>query len=163
MSATTEPTEPTGPTEPQDSPVDWVAEHIRRYVETDGGDGQLWRGVPTLLLTVTGRTSGVPHRTALIYGEDGERFVVVASQGGAPEHPQWYRNLQVDPQVHVQVGPRRFAATASTAAADDKLRLWPMMVAIFPSYADYQRKTDRDIPVVLLEPAVPVNGPVSER
>jgi deazaflavin-dependent oxidoreductase (nitroreductase family) len=137
---------------PVDSPVDWVHDHIREYEESDGERGHTWRGVPTLLLTVIGRRTGTPRRTALIYGEDGDRYVVVASKGGAREHPQWYRNLQANPEVEVQVGPRVLKAVARTADPDEKARLWPLMARIWPDYEAYQQRTDRDIPVVVLEP-----------
>jgi len=135
-----------------DSPVGWVAEHVRRYVETGGEQGHEWKpGVPTLVLTTTGRKSGLPRRTGLIYGQDGADYVVVASQGGADEHPLWYRNLLADPTVTVQVKSETFDARARTADPAEKARLWPVMAAIWPAYDDYQAKTDRDIPVVILE------------
>lgn len=136
-----------------DSPRDWVADHIRRYTETDGEDGHLWRGVPALLLTTRGRRSGKLRRTALIYGRDGDRYLVVASRGGAPQHPLWYQNLVADPNVQVQVGPDKFPARARTAQPDEKGRLWPLMTAIWPAYDEYQTKTERQIPVVILERA----------
>lgn len=136
---------------PQDSPVGWVAEHIQTYVDSGGEEGHDWNGVPTLLLTVVGRRSGTPHRTALIYGTDGDDYVVVASKGGDPEHPQWYRNLLAEPAVELQVGPRRLRATARTAEGDERERLWLAMIAIWPAYDEYQQKTDREIPVVVLE------------
>jgi deazaflavin-dependent oxidoreductase (nitroreductase family) len=135
-----------------DSPTRWVNEHIRRYLE-DPESGRRWNGVDTLLLTTRGRRSGQLRRTALIFGIDGDRYLVVASQGGSPEHPQWYRNLAADPQVEVQVGAERFQATARTASASEKPRLWKAMAAIWPAYDGYQAKTDRDIPVVILERA----------
>ena len=138
--------------EPEDSPVDWVNRHIQRYVETDGADGQFWRGTQNLLLTVTGRTSGVPRRTALIYAEDGDDFLVVGSAGGADKHPQWYLNLVANPSVQVQVGARKFASVARTASPMEKARLWPLVVAVFPTYEEYRNKTDRDIPVIILTP-----------
>jgi deazaflavin-dependent oxidoreductase (nitroreductase family) len=134
-----------------DSPVGWVAEHTRRYVESDGADGHLWRGVPTLLLTTTGRRSGKPRRTALIYGRDGDRYLVVASRGGAREHPLWYTNLVEQPVVELQVGSERFRALARTATPEEKPRLWRLMAEIWPAYDEYQTKTERDIPVVILE------------
>ncbi|MEU5550589.1 nitroreductase family deazaflavin-dependent oxidoreductase [Micromonospora sp. NPDC047793] len=135
-----------------DSPTDWVAEHIDRYVETDGAEGHEWQpGVFTLLLTTRGRRSGALRRTALIYRRHGDAYVVVASQGGAPRHPAWYLNLLADPEPQVQVAAERFTARARTATAEEKARLWPDMVAVWPAYDDYQTKTDRDIPVVLLE------------
>ncbi|MFI6262249.1 nitroreductase family deazaflavin-dependent oxidoreductase [Micromonospora sp. NPDC051006] len=135
-----------------DSPTSWVADHIHRYVQTGGADGHEWRpGVFTLLLTTRGRRSGKPRRTALIYGRDGENYLVVASQGGAPEHPAWYRNLLADPVVEVQVGAETFTARARTATPEEKPRMWKTMAAIWPAYDDYQTKTDREIPVVVLE------------
>ena len=137
--------------EPLDSPVDWVAEHARHYIDTDGAEGHLWRGAPTLALTTTGRRSGQRHRTMLIYGQDGARYLVVASKGGAPQHPAWYLNLLAHPEVEVQVRGERFRARARPATAEEKLRLWQLMTAIWPAYDDYQTKTRREIPVVILE------------
>ncbi|MFG3708598.1 nitroreductase family deazaflavin-dependent oxidoreductase [Micromonospora sp. NPDC047670] len=135
-----------------DSPQGWVAEHIRRYVETDGAEGHEWRpGVFTLLLTTRGRRSGKLRRTALIYGRDGDAYLVVASQGGDPRHPAWYLNLLDEPLAEVQVGAERFTARARTATAEEKPRMWSTMAAIWPAYDDYQAKTDRQIPVVVLE------------
>jgi deazaflavin-dependent oxidoreductase (nitroreductase family) len=136
-----------------DSGVDWVADHVRRYVETDGTEGHDWNGVPTLVLATTGRRSGKPRRTGLIYGREGEDFVVIASKGGAPEHPAWYTNLQAEPRAAVQVGGERHDVRARTADVDEKARLWPRMARIWPQYDEYMRKTDRDIPVVILERA----------
>jgi deazaflavin-dependent oxidoreductase (nitroreductase family) len=134
-----------------DSPQDWVAEHARRYVETNGEDGYLWRGAPTLVLTMTGRRSGKPRRTMLIFGQDGDRYVVVASKGGAPQHPSWYLNILEHPEVQVQVRADRFQARARTATPEEKPRLWKLMTEIWPDYDEYQRKTQREIPVVILE------------
>lgn len=130
-------------TEVHDSPTEWVANHIDRYVETDGADGHNWNGVPTLLLTTTGRKSGTLHRTALIYGEHGSSYLVVASKGGAKKHPLWYLNLVANPGVELQVGADKFSATARTANDAEKPALWAQMVEIFPNYRDYQAKTDR--------------------
>jgi deazaflavin-dependent oxidoreductase (nitroreductase family) len=137
--------------EPLDNAQDWVAEHTRRYVTSNGADGHLWKGVQTLVLTTRGRRSGRLRRNALIYGTDGDAFVVVASYGGAPENPAWYSNLAADPNVTVQVGADVFAAVARTADGQEKERLWPVMATIWPDFDDYRKKTDRDIPVVLLE------------
>ena len=136
-----------------DSAVGWVAEHTRRYVETNGEDGHLWRGVPTLLLTTRGRRSGKLRRTALIYGQDGDRYLVVASKGGSARHPYWYLNLIADPNVQVQVGPDKFAARATTAPPEEKARLWRVMANIWPAYDEYQTRTGREIPVVVIERA----------
>lgn len=137
--------------EPIDSPQDWVAEHVHRYIETNGEDGHMWRGVPTLILTTLGRRSGKPRRLALIYGQDGDAYVVVASKGGAPQHPEWYLNLVDNPEVQVQVLADRFRANARTATPEEHAALWPRMAAIWPAYNDYQAKTDRTIPLVILE------------
>jgi deazaflavin-dependent oxidoreductase (nitroreductase family) len=134
-----------------DSPTGWVNEHIRRYVDSDGEDGHDWRGVPTLLLTTVGRKTGRRRRSALIYGRDGDRYLLVASQGGADAHPAWYLNLVENPEVELQVGPDRYPAVARTASPDEKPALWKAMTAIWPAYDDYQKKTDRQIPVVILE------------
>jgi deazaflavin-dependent oxidoreductase (nitroreductase family) len=134
-----------------DSPRGWVARHIRGYVETDGRKGHRWNGVRTLLLTTRGRKTGKLRRTALIYGRDGDRFLVVASQGGAKNHPSWYLNLAASPAVEVQVGDDKFTARALTATSDEKPRLWRLMASIWPDYDRYQAKCERDIPVVVLE------------
>ncbi|RLP99524.1 nitroreductase family deazaflavin-dependent oxidoreductase [Micromonospora sp. CV4] len=135
-----------------DSPEGWVAEHIQRYVETGGAEGHEWRpGVYTLLLTTRGRHSGKRRRTALIYGRDGDDYLVVGSQGGAPKHPAWVLNLLAEPQVEVQVGAETFPARARVATPGEKQRMWSTMTAIWPAYDDYQARTDRDIPVVVLE------------
>lgn len=136
-----------------DSPREWVNEHIQRYVATGGADGHEWKpGVPTLLLTTRGRKSGLLRRTALIYRRDGDAYVVVASQGGLPRHPAWYLNLDADPRVHVQVGTAEFDARARTATGEERARLWRDMAAIWPAYDDYQGRTSREIPVVVLTP-----------
>ncbi len=129
----------------------WIADHLRRYQATDGADGHLWNGVPCLLLTTTGRTSGAALTLPLIYGRDGERFVIVASRGGAPDHPAWYKNLAAQPRVMLQVAAEKFAATARTAAGEERARLWIAMAKIWPAYEEYRAKTTREIPVVVLE------------
>jgi deazaflavin-dependent oxidoreductase (nitroreductase family) len=130
------------------------AEHVRRYLETDGEVGYRWRNdAPILILTTTGRKSGEERLRPLIFGEDDGRYVVVASQGGAPAHPDWYLNLAADPNVHVQIKGDRFAARARTAEGEERARLWRTMAEIWPPYDEYQRRTDRTIPVVVLERA----------
>ncbi|GAA4069139.1 nitroreductase family deazaflavin-dependent oxidoreductase [Nonomuraea soli] len=133
-----------------DSPTGWVAKHIKQYVESDGAKGHQFHGAPTLLLTTTGRKSGLQRRTALIYGRDGDDYVIVASLGGSPTHPLWYLNLVDEPKVGVQVQADRFDAVARTATAEEKARLWPRMVEVWPAYEGYQNKTSREIPVVIL-------------
>lgn len=128
-------------------------EHVERYRETDGEQGHEWQsGVYTLLLTTTGRKSGEPFTTPLIYGRDGVDYVVVASKGGDDAHPDWYFNLVADPEVEIQVGVAVSPATARDASGDDRTRLWEMMVEIWPDYDEYAQKTHRDIPVVVLTP-----------
>jgi proline iminopeptidase len=127
-------------------------EHVRRYRETDGEEGYIWReGATILLLTTVGRSSGNPSTTPLIFGLDGDSPVIVASKGGAPEHPGWYRNLRKAPEVEVQIKGERFSARARDAQGEERARLWTMMNGIWPHYDEYQRKTDREIPVVVLE------------
>ena len=136
-----------------DSPTDWVRQHIRDYVQSNGRNGHLFRGVPTLLLTTRGRRSGVRRRTALIYGEAGDSYLVIASDGGAPKHPAWYLNLAEDPAVDVQIGAEIFPAWARIASDAEKPLLWQQMTAILPSYNTYQAKAARDIPLVIMERA----------
>jgi deazaflavin-dependent oxidoreductase (nitroreductase family) len=126
-------------------------EHIRRYVETDGVVGHEWNGVHTLVLTTTGRKSGMPRRSAMIYGQSGESFVVIASQGGAPTHPNWFHNLRVNPHVQVQVGAERFEAVARIAEGEERQALWSMMVGQWSNFDIYATRTERIIPVVVLE------------
>ncbi len=126
-------------------------EHVRRYVETDGAEGHDWQGVSVLILTTTGRRSGEARSTPLIYGQDGDDYLVVASKGGAPTDPDWYGNLVAEPEVSVQVRGDRFEARARTASPEERQRLWKTMTASWPSYDDYQLRTEREIPVVVLE------------
>lgn len=126
-------------------------EHVRLYLETNGEVGHDWNGVPALVLTTTGRRSGQERHSALIYGRLGDAYVIIASQGGAPTHPLWYLNLTADPAVTLQVGADRFAARARTAEGAERDAAWAAMVDIWPNYDVYQSRTDRVIPVVLLE------------
>jgi len=132
------------------SPSDWVARQAETYEASGGTEATDMNGSPCLLLDYQGRSSGDWHRTVLIYGRDGDDYLVVASKGGAPEHPQWYRNIAVRDTVHLRVGTERFAARAETLSAEDKARVWPHLVDVYGPYEEYQRKTDRDIPVVRL-------------
>lgn len=130
------------------------AAHVRRYRETDGEVGHIWKeGSTILILTTTGRTSGERRDTPLIYAEDGDRYVIVASNGGDPEHPGWYRNLAKDPQVELQVLDDVFPANARTAEGEERDRLWDKANEVWPHYREYQKRTDREIPVVVLERA----------
>jgi deazaflavin-dependent oxidoreductase (nitroreductase family) len=129
-------------------------EHVRRYRETGGEVGHEWReGSTILLLTTKGRKSGEPRTTPLIYAEDGDRYVIVASKGGAPEHPGWYENLAKTPEVELQVRDEVFPARAHTAEGEEREQLWRKANEVWPHYDEYQTKTDREIPVVVLERA----------
>lgn len=126
-------------------------EHVRRYQETDGAEGHEWNGTTVLLLTTRGRKSGKPYTTPLIYQRYGDDYLVVASKGGDPDHPQWYKNLVAGPDVEAQVLGERFKARARTASETEKPDMWQVMARAWPDYDNYQRKTDRQIPVVVLE------------
>jgi len=139
---------------------DWISDHLARYQATDGADGYLWDAslgggegmIPTLLLTTIGRKSGKDLTLPLIFGQDGPRYLIVASKGGAPEHPGWYLNLQAHPEVRLQVKAKKLEARAHTAGPEERPALWAKMVEIYAPYAQYQTKTDRQIPVVVLTP-----------
>jgi deazaflavin-dependent oxidoreductase (nitroreductase family) len=139
----------------------WMVEHANRYISSGGSDGHMYKvtppglsemTVPSLLLTTTGRKSGEKFIFPLFYGEDGGKYFVIASKGGAPEHPGWYRNMLADPVVEVQVGTKKLKARARTADGAERTRLWKKSLDFWPPYADYQTKTQREIPVVVLEP-----------
>ena len=139
----------------------WMVQHAERYLASGGTDGHMYTitppgyselTVPSLLLTATGRKSGERYIFPLFYGKNGDSYIVVASKGGAPEHPGWYRNLLADPEVEIQVGTERMKARARTATGEERARLWETAVKFWPPYAEYQRKTEREIPVVVLDP-----------
>lgn len=127
------------------------AEHVQAYRESGGENGYHWRGATILLLTTTGRVSGEDRTTPLIHRIDGDDWVVVASRGGAPDHPDWYKNLVADPDVTIQVKADRIPARARTATGDERDRLWKLMTEVWPAYDEYQQRTEREIPVVVLE------------
>jgi len=128
-------------------------DHIRRYRETNGEVGYLWNGVPTLLLTTTGRRSGEERTSALIFGRDGDDYLVVASMGGAPNHPAWYLNLTANPDARIQVKVDQIPVVPRTASDDEKPRLWQIVTEVWPNYDVYQSRTDRAIPIVVLSPS----------
>lgn len=128
-------------------------EHVDRYLATDGEEGHDWRGTTVAILTTTGRRSGEKRQTPLIYQHHGDDVLVVASKGGAPDPPAWFLNLEADPEVEVQIKGERFRARARTATPEEKPELWRIMAATWPAYDDYQARTDREIPVVVLERA----------
>ena len=128
-------------------------EHVRRYRETDGAEGHVWReGSTILLLTTKGRKTGLDRTVPLIYDLDGEKPVIVASKGGAPDHPGWFKNLVKTPEAEVQILARHVPVRAREAEGDERARLWAQMNRMWPHYEEYQAKTDRRIPVVVLEP-----------
>jgi deazaflavin-dependent oxidoreductase (nitroreductase family) len=127
-------------------------EHVRVYRETDGATGYEWNGAPTLLLTTTGRRTGTPRTSALIFARDGDDYLVVASVGGMPTHPAWYLNLEANPQATIQVKADLVDVRARTASPDEKPRLWKIVTDGWPRYDAYQSRTDRVIPVVVLTP-----------
>jgi deazaflavin-dependent oxidoreductase (nitroreductase family) len=140
---------------------DWMVEHANRYRASGGADGHQYKitipvhgdlTVPALLLTTTGRKSGEKFIFPLFYGTEGNSYFVVASKGGAPEHPGWYRNILANPEVEVQVGTKTVKARARTTSGEERERLWVKALKFWPPYADYKLKTEREIPVVVLDP-----------
>src|SRR6202453_2824434 len=113
-------------------------EHVRVYRETRGERGYYWRGTTILLLSTTGRSSGEPRTTPLIHRTDGERWVIVASKGGALANPGWFENLLADPEATIEVKDERIPVRASTAEGEERSRLWELMCEVWPAYADYQ-------------------------
>jgi deazaflavin-dependent oxidoreductase (nitroreductase family) len=130
------------------------AEHTRRYRETGGEEGHDWQGTQTLILTTTGRKSGETRDAPLIYGRSGDDYLIVASKGGAPQPPGWFLNLEANPDVEIQVHADRLKVHARVATPDEKPALWQIMTKEWPAYDEYQTKTDRQIPVVVLEPLI---------
>ena len=140
----------------------WMKDHVARYQSSGGTDGHMYtinlpnlppKAVPSLLLTTTGRKSGDKYLFPLFYGPTGKSYFVVASKGGAPEHPGWYRNILANPEVEIQVGTAKMRARARTATGEERARLWKQAVVFWPPYADYQVKAGaREIPVVVLDP-----------
>jgi len=127
-------------------------EHVKAYLETDGEVGHDWRdGSATLILTTKGRKSGEERLNALIYGMAGDNPMVVASKGGNPQHPAWYLNLRENPSVQVQIRGEKFDATARDATPEERPELWEQMTQHWPPYDEYQERTDREIPIVILE------------
>ncbi len=127
------------------------AEHVRAYRETGGERGYDWRGTKILLLTTLGRHSGEERTTPLIHRTDGDRWVVVASKGGAPSDPAWMENLRAEPRATIQVRDELIPVEASVADGDERTRLWAVMTEVWPAYDEYQTRTDREIPVVVLQ------------
>ena len=142
------------------SQISWIADHIALYrsdpekahmwdSSTAGGNGLL----PTLLLTTTGRKSGEPRALPLIYGNVGDSYAIIASKGGMPNDPLWFRNLEANPECEVMVGPKAFSARARVVEGEERETVWKQMAEIYPPYLEYQDRTDRTIPVVVLDPS----------
>ena len=139
----------------------WMKDHVDRYLKSGGTDGHMYttnfpnqpqRTVPSLLLVTKGRKTGNKHLFPLFYGEAGKGYFIVASKGGAPDHPGWYKNIVVNPEVELQVGTRKLKAKARTVSGAERAKLWDQAVVWWPPYVDYQKKTAREIPVVVLDP-----------
>ncbi|MCX4767034.1 nitroreductase family deazaflavin-dependent oxidoreductase [Streptomyces sp. NBC_01275] len=137
------------------SPTQWVREQVELYERSNGAEGTTLRdtGLPVILLTTRGAKSGKIRKTPLMRVEHEGRYALVASQGGAPQHPVWYHNVKADPQVELQDGPEKQDMTAREVTGAEKSAWWERAVAAFPPYADYQKKTDREIPVFVVEVA----------
>jgi deazaflavin-dependent oxidoreductase (nitroreductase family) len=138
-----------------DNPTGWVARHIRRYVESAGTRGHTFNGNDALLLTTRGRRTGRLRRTALYYGRDGERYVLVATAVRGGGDPSWYLNLLHDPVVGVQVRSEIFAAIATPATGSERPRLWRLVVDLVPTYLVYEERAGRELAVVVLERRAP--------
>ena len=131
--------------------------HVAAYRETNGAKGYMWNGATTLLLTTTGRKSGEKRTIAIIYKQVGDNFIIIASKGGSPVHPLWYLNIQADPNVEVQVKADRYECVARTAESPERERLWAQALTHWPAFDDYQARTERRIPVVVIEPKRKLN------
>ncbi len=144
---------------PNFAEIPWIAEHIELY-KTDPEKAHMWDStplggpglLPTLLLTTTGRKSGELRSLPLIYGNGGDSYAVIASKGGMPSHPLWYQNLAAQPECKLMVGPKAVSARARTAEGDERDRIWAQMAELYPPYLNYQKATERQIPVVVLDP-----------
>jgi deazaflavin-dependent oxidoreductase (nitroreductase family) len=144
------------------SPEKWVREQVEEYESSGGTRGTAMRGMPVVVLTTKGASSGLVRKTPLMRVEHEGHYAVVASLGGAPQHPVWYRNVVADPHVELQDGPVRQDMTAREVTGQEKAQWWARAVEAYPPYAEYQAKTDREIPVLVLEPD-PARPPVPAR
>lgn len=135
------------------SPTEWVRRQVEQYESSGGTEGTTMQGRPVIVLTTRGARSGKIRKTPLMRVEHDGRYAAVASLGGAPEHPRWYHNVVADPRVELQDGPKRQDMVAREVTGEEKAVWWERAVEAYPPYADYQKKTDREIPVFVLEPA----------
>jgi len=144
---------------PNFSEVPWIAKHIELY-KTDPEKAHMWDSkeaggsgpLPTLLLTTTGRKSGEARALPLIYGNYGDSYIVIASKGGMPNHPIWYLNLEAKPECDLMVGAKAVSARARIVIGEERTKIWAQMAEIYPPYLDYQKATEREIPVIVLDP-----------
>jgi F420H(2)-dependent quinone reductase len=134
--------------------VKWMSAANTAVFRATGGrlGATFLRGAPVFLLITRGRKSGEPRTAPLLYLQEGSDYVIVASKGGMSHHPLWFKNLEANPDAEIEIGTRRIKVRARTAGAEEKARLWPKLVQMYPDYADYQARTERDIPVVVLSP-----------
>lgn len=146
----TDSTSNTSTTDPENI-LGFMQDHIRRYLATDGEDGHLMNGFPCLVLTTTGKKSGEQRQAAVIYGKHGNSHIIIASKGGSDTPPAWFVNLAASGGGHIQVKADKMDVTMRIAEGDEREQLWDMMVKIFPAYNEYQQKTARQIPVVVLD------------
>jgi deazaflavin-dependent oxidoreductase (nitroreductase family) len=145
---------------PDFSKISWIADHIALY-KSDPEKAHMWDSgaaggtgpLPTLLLTTTGRKTGEPRALPLIYGNVGDSYAIIASKGGMPEHPLWFRNLEANPECDLMVGAKAVSARARIVTGVEREEIWTMMAKVYPPYLDYQERTDRTIPVIVLDPA----------
>ena len=133
------------------SPWEPIADHVERYIATNGEDGFMWEGGEIIILTTTGAKSGKERRTPLIRVTDGERYFVVASMGGAPQNPQWFHNMVANPEVTIQDRADVHQMAARVASPEEKAKYWPIAIAAWPDYDKYQQSTERDIPLMICE------------
>ena len=134
------------------SPRQWVRDQVELYESSGGTEGTTFRDMPVIVLTTLGAKTGKVRKTPLMRVENEGRYAVVASLGGAPKHPVWYYNVKANPQVELQDGPVKQDMTAREVTGEEKAKWWAVAVEAYPDYADYQRKTERQIPVFVLEP-----------
>ncbi|MEV0643967.1 nitroreductase family deazaflavin-dependent oxidoreductase [Phytomonospora sp. NPDC050363] len=132
------------------SSSEWVAKQARLYEESGGTKGLTVQGIPCLLVDYVGRRSGEWHRTVLMYGRDGDDYLLVASNGGSEKHPLWFLSIEANPKVRLRVETERFEADARVLSAEEKARVWPELKKVWTGWDDYQKKTERDIPVIAL-------------
>ncbi|OON75580.1 nitroreductase family deazaflavin-dependent oxidoreductase [Streptomyces tsukubensis] len=136
----------------QPSPEKWARDQVEQYESSGGTEGTTIKGMPVIVLTTLGAKSGKIRKTPLMRVEHDGKYAVVASLGGAPKHPVWYFNISANPDVELQDGPVRKDYTAREATGDEKAKWWEWAVEAYPPYAEYQEKTDREIPLFVLEP-----------